>query len=150
MPCAPLLWNFGGTCQLRLCCLACLVLLCCCVAVLQESLGLERKTRHLRLVLRRREEGCYHDGGIDAIINITDRLPPPQPPPPPLRKPLLVTSNIIIIIGRRIVYLQSAGVVNTRTHSSEDEKSLRTSQGVNCHNFSRNFEQAPVFSINPE
>lgn len=111
--CAPLLSNFGES-QLRLYYLRCLVLLCCFVALLQESLGLARKTRHLRLVLRRREEGCLHDGGIDAIINITDR-PPPQPPPPlPLRKPLLATF-IIIIIGRRIVYLQSAGVVNTHT-----------------------------------
>lgn len=104
MPCAPLLWNFGGTCQLRLCYLprlsCCLVLLCCFVAVLQESLGLARKTRHLRYLLRRREEGCGHDGGIDAIINITDR---PPPHPPPLRKPLLETFIIIIIIiGRRI------------------------------------------------
>lgn len=73
----PLLWNFGVTCQVRLCCLACLAVLSCCVALLlccksHSALGLAWKTRHLRLVLRRREEGCLHDGGIDAIINITD------------------------------------------------------------------------------
>lgn len=78
--------------------LPCLVLvLCCCVAKSHSALGLAWKTRHLRLVLRRREEGCGHDGGIDAIINITDRLPPP-PLPPPLRKPL-ATFIIIIIEG---------------------------------------------------
>lgn len=72
-------------------------------------------------------------------------------PPPPLRKPLLETFIIIIIIGRRIVYLQSAGVVNTHTHSLWWGREVAShSSGVNCHNFSRNFEQAPVFSINPE
>lgn len=38
--CAHLLWNFGGTCQLRLFYLRCLVLvLCCCVARVTRLLG---------------------------------------------------------------------------------------------------------------
>lgn len=133
MPCAPLLWNFGGTCQLRLCCLACLVLFWCFVALLQESLGLARRTRHLRYILRRRGEGCYHDGGIDAIINITDG------------------SSLYYHHNHyhhnhcrrenhcwRISSSSSSGDVSsicsqpessTHTHGSRDEKSLRTSQG---------------------
>lgn len=148
MPCAALAVELWRNLSVKTILLTCVVLVCCCVAVLQESLGLAWKTRHLRYLLRRREEGCYHKGGIDAIINITDRPPPPQPPPP-LRKPL--ATFIIIIINRETyLYLQSAGVVNTHTHCSGGREVASHFSGVNCHNFRRNFAQAPVFSINPE
>lgn len=157
--CAPLLWNFRGkavkTILPTLSC--CLVLLCCFVAVLLccESLNswvpwvsTENSTPE---VLRRREEGCYHDGEIDAIATLQTGARFTTTTTTTTAAAETIARDFHHHHHRETYRLFAVSRSRQHTHTLSWGREVASHfSGVNCHNFSRNFEQAPVFSINPE